>query len=325
MITSIKRRAALLLPLYIMFFPAYTIKKQPDQIQIIQPASPLSGETKQDTSPAITIWIHGTRLLPKGVLANFSFSKPGLNLVNEYDTKYHIRTIAETLITIDPAHFPRETFYIFGWSGKLDTKERKKAAKILNNELKKVIKKYRKKYGVNPTIRIITHSHGGNVALNLAAIKKNCDTIISIDELILLACPVQEKTKNLTKNPMFKNIYSLYSTLDFIQVLDPQGLHKKRVQAKLFSERTFQPHKTLIQAKIKINKRNPAHIEFIMRNFLSTLPKLLNELRTRKQRDKITEHVEIYIHTLKETTENNLQHLLNTFYNRSFINTSPRK
>ena len=38
----------------------------------------------------------------------------------------------------------------------------------------------------------------------------------------MMACPVQAKTMECIKDPMFKRIYSLYSSLDFVQILAPQ-------------------------------------------------------------------------------------------------------
>jgi len=137
---------------------------------------------------------------------------------------------------------------------------------------------------------MITHSHGGNVALYMAKIKKEFTTPITIDELILLACPVQQKTVNLIKDDLFKQIYSLYSKADLIQVLDPQGIYaiKSKLQGKksinkrktpLFSKRRFPVQDNLKQAKIRINGRAISHLDFILKTFLRHLSEILAELR----------------------------------------------
>jgi len=54
-----------------------------------------------------------------------------------------------------------------------------------------------------PKVTLISHSHGGNVALNLAAIAEK-ESPLSIERLILLACPVQQETAALVDAPMFK-------------------------------------------------------------------------------------------------------------------------
>ena len=46
-----------------------------------------------------------------------------------------------------------------------------------------------------PIFKLITHSHGGNVALYLAPIAEEDPlNAVTIEELILLACPVQVET-----------------------------------------------------------------------------------------------------------------------------------
>lgn len=60
-------------------------------------------------------------------------------------------------------------FYTFGWSGLISQSSRRFEAVRLYNALHKELETLRAR-GLNPKIRLITHSHGGNVALNLAAI-----------------------------------------------------------------------------------------------------------------------------------------------------------
>ena len=171
-------------------------------------------------------------------------------------------------------------FYLFGWSGKLSYQEREDTARILYNEIKALIAEYKKQYGTTPALRLITHSHGGNVALNLAKIKEAGDTEFVIDELILLACPVQIKTAPLIKDKLFKKIYSLYSTRDLIQILDPQEVYNnlKEKRFPLFSQRRFPDQANLRQIIVKRKKRAISHVEFMLEKFLTTLPTILDEL-----------------------------------------------
>src|SRR5690606_21498756 len=114
---------------------------------------------------------------------------------------------------------------------------------------------------------IIAHSHGGNLALHMAKIR-TAPSPLTVKSLILLACPVQEKTMHLIDTPMFQRIYSLYSSFDLVQVLAPQlrrsdltkpyfakaskGTQKKRgYKIPSFSSRLFPQHPHVIQAKIK--------------------------------------------------------------------------
>ena len=120
----------------------------------------------------------------------------------------------------------------------------------------------------------------------------DCD--FSIDELILLACPVQERTSPNIKNPLFERVYSIFSSMDSIQVIDPQGFHywrnhrngtfKERIKSSFFSERCFKEDEKLLQIKVKFHKegvlrvrRGLMHVEFIMEPFVCYLSKLINE------------------------------------------------
>lgn len=238
--------------------------------------------------PCITIWVHGTKLFTR-LLHYFSFCPPGLTLAKDLPKKYHHRTIADTLIKADENFCSHDTFYLFGWSGKLSFTARKRAAQELYDSLCTLITEYQEKYNQRPYIRIITHSHGGNVALNLASIVQESD--FYIDELILLACPVQEKTKEYSNSPIFKKVISLFSTLDKIQILDPQGIYinyeknnekekTKKAKLPLFSKRVFPCTPQLTQAQLKIHGRGLLHLEFLFPKFLRLLPGLLSTLDT---------------------------------------------
>lgn len=182
----------------------------------------------------ITIWIHGTRgsaFLPTGlsksvsqVEKNICSAPKGLHKASSLDPQLNNYAIAQTLNTIDEDQFPLEHFYSFGWSGELDAQVRKEAAQELYDQLKKLMLSYVVQYAAVPKVTIITHSHGGNVALNLAGIIAQENPII-IDRLILLACPVQKETAPFVNSELFKNIYAFYSLNDQIQILDPQMFH----------------------------------------------------------------------------------------------------
>jgi len=190
---------------------------------------PASGITKN-----ITIWIHGTRgaaFLPVGITQNTAqvekniCSAPaGLHLASTVDPKFHNHTISNILATADKEQFPRKHFYSFGWSGDLNPAARKKAAQELHDQLAQLVLNYVVRYAAVPHITLITHSHGGNVALNLATVAGN-ESPLSINRLMLLACPVQQETALFADAPIFKLVYAIHSHNDSIQILDPQGLH----------------------------------------------------------------------------------------------------
>ena len=225
----------------------------------------------------VTVWLHGTRLTPTFINKKYFFRKEGMHKMLSYDRYYNCRTVADLISKQNPELYPIESYYYFGWSGKLCFNERKSAAKELYHELKKLYDAHKNILGEAPFIRIITHSHGGNVLLNLAKVIPK-DSPIVIDEAILLACPVQDKTKHLIKAPCFKKIFALYSGNDMFQVIDPQGWYKKGKTKKLFSDRTFEHCEKLRQARIKLNGKDPMHIDFFLSKFMIHLPLICKSL-----------------------------------------------
>ena len=117
------------------------------------------------------------------------------------------------------AEHPEEInyYYTWGWSGLLSLTQREIESKDLLNDLKKLIANY-KATGVNPKIRLIGYSHGGNVILNMAIYEEAYD--LHIDESIFIGMPVHMDTDCLTNSPMFKKIYQIYSSRDRAQAAD---------------------------------------------------------------------------------------------------------
>jgi hypothetical protein len=239
------------------------------------------------THPPLTIWIHGTRLRYNSVYHEIFEGKPCLIKADRLgDSSLSLYATTRTLAFHNPERFPLESFYIFGWSGKLSSHEHIVAAHALHQEIIRVIAEYEQKYGIKPPIiRIIAHSHGGNIALHMARIVK--ESTLCIDELILLAVPVQEQTMEEIKNPIFKQIFALYSTKDMIQIIAPQfkeiagasGLLNKLYQ--LFpspSGRQFPPYKNLQQAAIVLDNHVITHKEFNRPIFLRLFPAILDVL-----------------------------------------------
>lgn len=267
--------------------------------------------------PAITIWIHGTRFIRRPIFHAYFNSTPSLRLAHDIPADCYLHHLGHTFNKADPDKHPLKTLYIFGWSGKLNDSIRQDAAWNLYNEIEKLISEYKKTYGVNPIIRIIGHSHGGNVALNLVKMKKE-EKPFEIEELVLLACPVQNNTKNYVQDPLFKKIYSLYSTIDVAQVLAPQLVYniskesKKDAKAGMCwpstSQRRFDTCNSLIQARIKINGRSLFHTEFVSTNFMAILPNIIQVIDSwRKDIKCKTEHlICVYTRTIENTKKSDV-------------------
>lgn len=146
-------------------------------------------------------------------------------------------------------------YYTYGWTGLLSPSQRYSDSCYLYKALSEEIEKFREQ-GIEPSIRIIGYSHGGNVCLNLARVRlcHNLPYTFTIDELILMGMPVQPENDYLVSDPLFKKIYHIYSRGDRVQKLD--FFSTKR----FFSRRLFKPRRgfalpnKLIQVQIKCTR-----------------------------------------------------------------------
>lgn len=225
----------------------------------------------------ITIWVHGSLVGPSFIMHDFFYRKLGMVHAQDYHPRYHSRDMALSLHKADPQLYPFEHFYFWGWSGKLSQTARRKEAKQLYLDIQKLLAEYRATYPDRSFfIRLISHSHGGNVLLNLSQALDHEQPLV-FDELILLSCPVQYTTKEYVKHTCFKKIYSFYSS-DLYQIIDFQKVKRNGKTLKMHSGRRFEEIPTLRQAKIKINGWALMHIEFMLDKFLKHVPLLCKEV-----------------------------------------------
>lgn len=243
----------------------------------------------------ITVWIHGTQICfgdpaTKGIRAyvqqlahTYFYCLQGLHSLRVQPESNKYYKFAEILEEEDPARFQVEHFYTYGWSGNLSFQEREQEGAKLYHQLLSLVALYKKMYGQKPRVRIISHSHGGNVALNLVAEEHKEHKHLIVDELILLACPVQIATVAYAQSPMFKKIYSLYTKFDVIQRIDPQGLYLGKIQnTPLFSQQRFPPSDTMIQAELTVARFGLPHVEMLSERFIRSLPHILTKLEKQK-------------------------------------------
>lgn len=278
------RKHSMIIIVYIVLLPSCAHKSRLIKKNILITSSVLSAPI-QDDQPAITILIHGTKLVIRSLYHTYFDGQADLKHVSAFvsDEKMHgmFTQLAESASEL----FTYDHLYFFGWSGKLCVKERDEAAIVLYDKLVKLADAYYEHYNRVPIIRLICHSHGGNLALTLARVhaQKQCNLVI--DSLIVLACPVQLSTKDFVDCPLFRHVYALYSTLDFVQVIAPEIAHyihnekgelidKKRCWFP-FSARCFDKHASVKQARIKMNNHAVLHSSFATANFLRTLPHVI--------------------------------------------------
>lgn len=126
--------------------------------------------------------------------------------------RYAAHQIAHIFTILDPE--TPQKFYTFGWSGELSLAARRAAAADLYQALKNIpLQK-------GDTLELICHSHGGNVAAYLAEEEKIQKQGLSIERLVLLGTPIQYETQHLFTEPLFKNVWALWSKKDIIVVSD---------------------------------------------------------------------------------------------------------
>lgn len=148
----------------------------------------------------------------------------------------------------------KNLYFLYGWAGFLSQKQRRYDAALFYNDILKLKKKLKDSGVINPRFRIFGHSHGGNVALNLAGIfyyifqdddvskkfysnfeigdyvkflfTENPNILelpkskIFIDELVMLGTPIQEETALFMASEVFGKIFNIYSKADTIQGVD---------------------------------------------------------------------------------------------------------
>ncbi len=262
---------------------AMVLKARNSQENIKSPSAAQCENVRFVRGP-VTIYIHGTRvnsIIPIGVSRQameledrIHGGPPGLHPITEIDEKFYVRTIGTILNSVDSKQYPLENFYSFVWSGKLDPRHRYEAAHLLYDQIvERIVIPYQKEYGTPPQITIMSHSHGGNIALQLAHAGQKKPNAFTVDQLILLACPVQKETSKYITDPIFKHAFNIHSHDDMIQILDMQKFHPiqpafqqawsdktfapitcafwKCVECPLFSERHFLNNPKLKQVRMK--------------------------------------------------------------------------
>lgn len=146
-----------------------------------------------------------------------------------------------------------DEYYTFGWSGLVSNKFRYEEAKILYKALSNVVQANLKQ-GYTTKIRIISYSHGGNLALHLGSVHvtKAPAEQIEVSELYLLGTPIQCETDYLINSPVFGKVYNIYSPADGVQTMDFFSFKR------FFSKRRFSHSKRIpsldkvTQIKLKV-------------------------------------------------------------------------
>ena len=233
----------------------------------------------------ITIFIHGSRSAAKYVLPQKYQSKQGLYPVIDYSVDSHYYEIAEIFQEKDPATFSMKNYYVFGWDGALSFDVRKKLAQKLRNQLEPVLDAYKQKDGCYPEVTIITFSHGGNIALQLADFLGEVESKYNKVNLLLIGCPVQATTEHMIASSYFNHVSVVSSRGDVIQRMDPHNLYgpERDEKTRLFSRRFFDVENfdNFVQNKIDqyavtVNGKILGHVD-LFRSFMIHIPYVLEQ------------------------------------------------
>lgn len=209
--------------------------------------------------PSITIYVHGSQNATKLLSKDIWYCQSGLHHVNELPKASLFWQDAQLLEQGNPLLFNANHYYTFGWSGKVKFSVREKAGKDLYDAVKKLLKTYYCQHGAYPAVRIITHSHGGNIVLNMVKELPFFDKCKIHLELIFLACPVQKVTESFIDHSEISRSYILFSTFDLIQKLD----FYKYNNSWYFPKRTFDTQaKNCTQVLVKVNGKKLSHTDF---------------------------------------------------------------
>lgn len=164
---------------------------------------------------------HSPRIYSEQAIQEVGLHKIHFNHKYTYRGAYVFAKVFDQMINKCSTIRQNNTYYTFGWSGLLSYKARFKESKLFYESLREKITKS-KYYDKNLKIRIVGYSHGGNLALDLAAIRE-CyypEDTFNIDELIMIGMPVQNANSGLIYHDIFKKAYNIYSCGDIVQSLD---------------------------------------------------------------------------------------------------------
>ena len=246
----------------------------------------VSEKTTADHS--ITVFVHGTYPVRKFLQYSFSrfliYCPQGLSLAKNLPSYYHFNKMARSCVDLNPQLYTLDQFYVFGWESEhVYDYVRAQAAVDLTVQLQTLVNDYYKKHNAIPKIRLLGFSHGGNVVLHTAnhlPLKVNGQ--IAEVEIWIFGTPVQHANKHLVNSKNFNKVYSFYSTKDWIQRMDPQGLRDSAISIKHFwSDRMFDLQDRCVQVEFTVNGQPISHTYY--RSIFKYFPKMQQMAQEKSQ------------------------------------------
>lgn len=191
-------------------------------------------------------------------MQGFGFKKVDPSIVNPGDASNALAAILNDVTALSHGPNIENHYYTYGWSGLMSHTKRYKDAIVLYKNIEQEVQKFLDQ-GIIPKIRIYGYSHGGNVVLNLGAVrqKEAVRKDLVIDEVLLLGTPIQKETDYLVNDQLFAKIYNIYSACDRVQKMDFFSIHRA-FSRRVFSERAdlILPKK-LVQIHLKLTRLTP--------------------------------------------------------------------
>ena len=192
-------------------------------------------------------------------MQGFGLKKINSNDIIPGDASSALASILNDVTALSHGPNIENHYYTYGWSGLMSHTKRYKDAIALYKSIEQEIQKFLNQ-GIKPKIRVYGYSHGGNVVLNLGAVrqKEAVRKDLVIDEILLFGTPIQKETDYLVNDQLFNKVYNIYSACDRVQKMDFFSLHRAFSRRK-FSERAdlILPKK-LVQIQLKLTRLTPA-------------------------------------------------------------------
>jgi hypothetical protein len=136
---------------------------------------------------------------------------------NAHGAHYAIACYSSLMKRLFPKY--ETSYYTFGHLGVLSHRYRAAVAKELYQELVEKVDEAKSVYEVVKVV-LVTHSHGGTIAFNMATAENELKKGLKIDNLVLFGTPLQHETAPLACHPMFKRVMNCYSLGDTMQGSD---------------------------------------------------------------------------------------------------------
>jgi len=128
-----------------------------------------------------------------------------------------------------------QVYFLFGHLGLLCQNYRADAGVELYNHICDTVAELQKSY-CHVRVRLVTHSHGGNIALNLARAERLYNRKLVVDDLIMYGAPIQVETAAYAYDPLFVRVINCYSEGDSIQSNDRFSTAQHKSYKRFYDE-----------------------------------------------------------------------------------------